>query len=182
VATFPHDGRDLAQLLRVARRRADRTARSIVHRLTGDAIGLAELSGAALPAQAASAVDLFAPRAFTLAVEDAAALAASALTEALRGGSVLVAVADHKGLALGTAVRAMLGSGREGVQLHAVDTSAAPNAKEVEALAVLAEHGAFVLVGKRNDTEIVGFHAADPLLADLVADRIGRAGGVRVLG
>jgi GGDEF domain-containing protein/ActR/RegA family two-component response regulator len=182
MATFPHDGRDLAQLLRVARRRADRTARSIVHALPSEAIGLAELAAAALPGQAVSAADLFAPRSFTLAAPDAAALAAAAVQEAMRGGSVLVAVADHKGLALGAAVRAVLGAGREGVQLHAVDTSGAPGARDVEALAVLAEHGAFALVGRNGGEEIQGFHAADPLLADLVADRIGRAGGVRVLG
>ena len=180
VATFPHDGRDLAQLLRVARRRADLTEGSIVHRLGIDTT-LQDLC--ALPGLAhATASDLFAARPFVLSVADAQALATTAVSEALRGGSALVIVTNHDASAIGSAVRAFVGSGREGVTLHAIDTSSAPSAAGVDVMAVFAEHGAFGLVARSDGATVRGYHAADPLFVDLVADRVGRAGGVRVLG
>ena len=183
VATFPHDGRDLATLLRVARRRADSSADSTVHRLSGGDTGLVELCSAPVPDVGRAAANLFAARPFRLSLSDAAALAATAVTEALRGGAAMVVVADHPGLALGAAVRGAVGSGRKGVVLHAVDTSSsAAGAADVEAVAVFAEHGSFALVGRGDGAELRGCHAADPLFSDLLADRIGRAGGVRVLG
>ncbi len=123
VATFPHDGRDLAQLLRVARRRADSSASSPVHRLAGTESGFADLCAVPVPDVGRAAADLFAARPFRLALSDAVALATTAVTEALRGGAAMVVVADHAGLALGAAVRGAVGSGREGIALHAVDTS-----------------------------------------------------------
>ncbi len=181
VATYPHDGRDLAQLLRVARRRADQTAGSIVHRIASAESTLAELC--AWPGLDPSpAGELFAARPFVLAVADVVALATTVVGEALRGGATLIAVTHHEGAAIGAAVRALVGSGRDGVILHAIDTSTAAGAQDVEALAVFAEHGAFALVGKSDGATVRGYHAADPLFVDLVADRIGRAAGVRVLG
>lgn len=182
VATFPHDGQDLSQLLRVARRRADGSAGSIVHALPGADVGLPELCAVKVKDAGSAAADLFAARSFTLTVADVAALATTAVTEALRGGATIVVVAHHAGLAIGAAVRALLGPGREGVQVHAIDTSGAASGRDVEALAVLAEHGAFAMVGRSDGRIVRGCHAADPLFVDLVADRIGRAGGVRVLG
>lgn len=181
VATFPHDGQDLARLLRVARRRADASAGSIVHDLSSADVGLADLCSAKVKDVGSAAADLFAARPFALSPADAAALAATAVAEALRGGSALVVVAQHEGDSIAGAVRALIGSGREGVQLQAIDTSGSA-ARDVEALAVLAEHGAFALVGRRDGAVVRGCHAADPLFVDLVAERIGRAGGVRVLG
>lgn len=181
VATFPHDGRDLAQLLRVARRRADQTAGSIVHRIASGESTLAELcSPPGIDPNPAG--ELFAARPFVLAVADVVALATAVVGEALRGGAALIVVTHHEGAAIGAAVRALIGSGREGVILHAIDTSTAAAAQGVEALAVFAEHGAFALVGRGDGATVRGYHAADPLFVDLVADRIGRAAGVRVLG
>lgn len=182
VATFPHDGQDLAQLLRVARRRADGSAGSIVHELAGTDLTLPDLCTVKVKDVGSAAADLFAARPFTLTVSDTAALATTAVNEALRGGSAVVVVAHHAGVSVGGAVRALLGSGREGVLLHAIDTSGAPGGRNIEALAVLAEHGAFALVGKSDGRIVRGCHAADPLFVDLVAERIGRAGGVRVMG
>lgn len=182
VATFPHDGQDLAQLLRVARRRADASAGSVVHALPAADVGLGDLCAAPVRDVGSAASDLFAARPFSLPVGDAAALATTAVTEALRGGAAILVVAHHAGLAVGAAVRALVGSGREGVQIQAVDTSGPAASRNVEALAVLAEHGAFAMVGRNDGGVIRGCHAADPLFVDLVADRIGRAGGVRGLG
>ncbi len=182
VATFPHDGRDLAQLLRVARRRADASATSVVHHLASVDMGLADLCSMPVPDVGRAAADLFAARPFRLALSDLVALAMTAVSEALRGGSVLVVVTNHADVSIGSAVQTAIGSGREGVVLHTVDTSAALGCRDVEALAIFAEHGAFALVGRSDGTTVRGCHAADPLFVDVVADRIGRAGGVRVLG
>lgn len=181
VATYPHDGQDLTRLLRVARRRAESSAGSIVHSLSVADVSLVELCGAKVKDPGSVASDLFAARPFVLTPSDTAALAVTALTEALRGGAALLVAAHHDGLVLASAVRAAVGSGREGVQLQAVDTSGSPS-RGVEAFSVHAEHGAFAMVGKRDGGLIRGCHASDPLFVDLVADRIGRAGGVRVLG
>lgn len=182
VATFPHDGRDLAQLLRVARRRADRSAASVVHDLVTGETALPDLCAVAVRERRGASSDLLAARTFALPLADAGALAETAVHEALRGGAALVVVTHAPGGLLGPAVRAAVGSGREGVLLHTIDTSAAAGAAGIEALAVFAEHGAFALVGRSDGATLRGLHAADPLFADLVADRIGRAGGVRVLG
>src|SRR6185312_14322399 len=61
VATFPHDGRDLSQLLRIARRRAEATKASIVHRLGADLNGLFDLPGTLGWDESAPATDLSAP-------------------------------------------------------------------------------------------------------------------------
>jgi hypothetical protein len=90
-----------------------------------------------------------------------------------------------------------VGLPRDGVTLHAVDVrgsaaagTTAPRApfeprgsspsENVEALAVLAEHGAYALVGRCEGGVVRGLHSADPLLADVLAERIGRAAGLRL--
>ncbi|MEZ4297921.1 MAG: response regulator [Polyangiaceae bacterium] len=182
VATFPHDGQNLAQLLRVARRRADSSAASIVHDLPGPETALSDLCSVKLRDVSSAAADLFAARPFSLSVADTVALATTAIAEALRGGAAIVIAAHHPAVSIGAAARSLIGSGREGVSLHAVDTSALAAARGTEALAVFAEHGAFALVGRRDGGMVRGCHAADPLFVDAVAERIGRAGGVRILG
>ncbi|MBK8252529.1 MAG: diguanylate cyclase [Polyangiaceae bacterium] len=182
MATFPHDGQNLAQLLRVARRRADSAADSIVHSFASADPSLAELVSGRVRNVGSAASDLFAARPFSLARSDAAALAVTAVTEAMRGGPVLVVAAHHSGVTIGGAIRTLLGAGREGVTVHTIDTSSSPGAISTEALAVFAEHGAYAMVGKVDGNNVRGCHAADPFFVDLVAERIGRAAGVRVLG
>ncbi|MEO7331666.1 MAG: response regulator [Minicystis sp.] len=180
VATFPHDGQDLSQLLRVARRRAEASRGSIVHRLGHeqgklvDLIDLVAWDAAPPPPQ-----EIAAPRAIELSLPDAAALAATVVADALRGGTALITVAHHPGLTLGAAVRAALGTPRDNVTLHAVDVRATQG-EEVEALSVIAEHGAYAFIGRSRGGMIKGLHAADSLLADCLAERLGRAAGLRI--
>ncbi len=184
VATFPHDGQNLSQLLRVARRRAEATRSSIVHRLSGDQGDVGdvleaiewEMNAAQLGA------DIAAPRPFELPVPEAVALATSVVGDALRGGTAFVAVAHHLDLSLGAAVRATIGPARENVTVHAIDLRSSQNGDDIEALSVVAEHGAYALIGRTRGGVVRGIHAADPLLADLLAERLGRAAGLRVFG
>lgn len=183
LATFPQDGQSLAQLLRIARRRADATKASIVHRIPQDHHSLGDLCSL-LRREAAGdgPFAISAPRAFELSRADAALLATSVVKSALRGGAVFIAVAHHDGLCLGPAVKALLGSPREDVVLHALDLRASPGCDDIEALCLLAEHGAYALIGRNQGGFVRGIHAADPLLADFLAERLGRAAGLRVFG
>jgi DNA-binding NarL/FixJ family response regulator/GGDEF domain-containing protein len=180
VSTFPHDGQSLSQLLRVARRRAEATRYSLVRRLTPEQTSLADLIEAvaweAEPPPAAVA----AARAIELPVADAMALAGAVVSDAIRGGATLLVMAHHERASLGAAVRAALGPPRDNVTVHAIDLRASPQGEDLEAFAVLAEHGAYVLLGRADGAVVRGLHAADPLLADVVAERLGRAAGLRL--
>jgi hypothetical protein len=181
VATFPHDGPDLSQLLRVARRRAEATRHSLVRRLGPDQTGLHDVLDAlgweleVPPPEAVSAA-----RTLELPLSEAAALAGAVVGDALRGGATMLVVAHHEGLRLGAAVRHALGMPRDNVTLHAIDVRGSPPGDNVEALAVLAEHGAYALIGRSEAGMVRGLHAADPLLADVLAERLGRAAGLRL--
>ena len=182
-ATFPHDGRDLSQLLRIARRRAESSKASLVHRLAPEHNSLAEILEAleweddiAHPV----ASEPIAARALELPIGDAAALAAAVVADAVRGGATVVAVAHHPALSLGAAVRASIPAGRDNVTVHLIDASTAPQCEDIEAFSVIAEHGAYAFIARNQGGVLRGVHAADPLLADLLAERLGRAGGLRV--
>ena len=181
VSTFPHDGQNLSQLLRVARRRAEATRHSLVRRLPPEQTGLLDLLDALgweLEVAPPSAVS--AARAVELSIIDAVALANIVVADAVRGGATHVIVAHHDRLRLGAAVRASLGSPREHVTLHAIDARAAAPGENIEALAVIAEQGSYALIGRSEAGIVRGLHAADPLLADLLAERLGRAAGLRL--
>jgi ActR/RegA family two-component response regulator len=184
LATFPHDGQGLAQLLRVARRRADATKASIVHRIPQDRYSIGELCD--LLVQSLPALEgpfaIYAPRPFELSLSDTLVLAASVVKSALRGGEVFIAVAHREGLDLSVALRTVVGPPREDVVMHTLDLRSSPDCRDIEALCVLAEHGAYALIGRHQGGVIRGIHAADPLLADFLADRLGRAAGLRVFG
>jgi DNA-binding NarL/FixJ family response regulator len=181
VSTFPHDGQNLSQLLRVARRRAEATRHSLMRRLTPEQSSLIDMLDALgwdLESPPAGAVS--AARAIELPLADAVALAATVVVHAARGGSALIVVAHHESVALGGAVRAALGPPRDGVTLHAVDVRSAAPGESLEALAVIAEHGAYAFLGRSEGGVVRGLHAADPLLADVLAERLGRAAGLRL--
>ncbi len=179
-ATFPHDGRDLSQLLRVARRRAEATRSSIVHRLGEGSVKIADLLET-LEWEAGSPPleDLGAPRPLALSVADLTALAAAVTADALRGGAALITVAHHGSLCLGAAVRAALTPLRDNVTLHTLDVRSS-GGDDVEALSIIAEHGCYALIGRSQGGFVKGLHAADPLLADALAERLGRAAGLRI--
>jgi ActR/RegA family two-component response regulator len=179
VATFPHDGSDLARLLRVARRRAEATRASVVHRLGPETTSLADLLDVlAWDAAATRSNDVASPQPIELDVADAAAFASSVVGDAIRGGPTFIAVATHEHVGLGAAVRASLPR-RDDVTFHALEVRS-NGGDPIEALSVLAEHGAYALLGRNVGGVVRAMHAADPLLADLLAERLGRAAGLRV--
>jgi hypothetical protein len=125
------------------------------------------------------AVEACSPRQIDLPLGEAADLAATVVADALRGGAALITVAHHGSVSLGAAVRAAIGTPRENVTLHALDVRAS-HGDDIEALSVIAEHGAYAFIGRNQGGVVRGVHAADPLLADLLAERLGRAAGLRI--
>jgi hypothetical protein len=181
VAAYPHDGGDLSRLLRVARHRAEVCRVSVVERLGLRKLGLADLVDALLSEPwglGAASPLLDVPRVIELPMTDVAVLVQSAMREAARGGAVLAALTRHSGVGIGGAlVGEASTSGPR--QIHAVDVSAIAGCANVEVCALVAEHGAYALVGRSEGHAVRAVHAADPLLADLLILRLSQASGAR---
>lgn len=183
-AAFPHDGQDLGKLLRVARERAEASKASVVHKLDPDTSTMPELLEMLTweTANAAPAKQISAVRPVELVEPEAQALVQAVITDARRGGPVIIVVTSHPNSCVGSAARAAIGQDETNVTFHGLDLRASRGCARIEALAVIAEHGAYALVARNDDGLLHGAQAADPLLADVVAERMGRAAGVRVFG
>ena len=185
VATFPHDGTDLSQLLRVAKHRASVSSRSPVQRILPRDVPLGEMLDVLTwhladterpedsPAEAMHALEL--------TPVELAALGNTVLREALRGGGARVVASQRPGVSIGAAVRATVGRDPAGVQMDVVDVSAVAGCADLEVLALVAEHGAYVLLGRVEGGIVNAVHSADPLFADLVIQRLGEATGARLM-
>jgi hypothetical protein len=185
IATFPHDGNDLSQLLRVAKHRADATQKSVVHRLRLADLSLAglvdTLIGQIEPPNSRSGHTPELPFYIELPPRDLMSLALGAVEEAVRGGAARVLCSQHGGLSLGGVVRAALQQKGENVRFDAVDVSRLSGCQNLEALAIIAEHAVYVLIGRTEGNVVRAIHAADPLLLDLIMSRLAEAGGLRLV-
>jgi GGDEF domain-containing protein/ActR/RegA family two-component response regulator len=182
VSTYPHDGTDLSKLLRAAKRRADTSRRSIVRSMKLEGVSLPGLVDDLLKRTLSGATaDFEGARPIELSLRHAIDLALSAVSEAMRGGPTFVAVAHHPELGLSSSVRAHLGHEREGTALHILDLRAAAGCEDLQVLTVIAEHGAYLLVGRSDGAGMHGVHGSDPMLVDLITLRSGQTAGVRLL-
>lgn len=175
LATFPHDGRDLSQLLRVAKYRADMSERSVVRRETLTTVPIGELLDTLLWVIEQGDESVEAPRLLELPRGDVLGVAAAAVREATRAGSTWMVASQGGGMGMASAVRAAVGHDRPPPGLETVDLSNVAGCKDLEVLALVAEHGAYTLLGRVMGDVIRGVHSADPLFADLVMDRLGDA-------
>jgi PleD family two-component response regulator len=181
VATFPHDGRDLSQLLRVAKYRADGARHSMAGRRDLDALSLGEVLDAFVWELSGDTAAGFAPRVVEMPAIDLVSLAVTALTEARRGGAVRVIVTHRAGVSLGAAVHTVFGRDTPDAEIDVVDVSTAPGNADLEALSIVAEHGAYALLARIERSHARVVHAADPLFADLIAQRLGQLANLRLL-
>jgi DNA-binding response OmpR family regulator/GGDEF domain-containing protein len=180
VATFPHDGGDLSQLLRVAKHRAEASQKSLVWRAGLDRLALSEMFDALEWSDTGSEADT-APdsaRQITLPSVDLVTLALCVVAEAVRGGNTLVIASQRAGMSIGGAVRSVLERDREDVRFEVVDISLVPECADLEVLLVTAQHGVYVLLGRHEGDRVRAFHANDPLLADLLSQRLADATGI----
>ena len=122
-----------------------------------------------------------APQLITLPLLDAVSLAIAAVNEASRGGETHVVASVHAGLSLGGTVRGAISSDREQLHVDMVDLSAHPACRDLEVFVVIAEHGVYSLIGRSAGGTLRALHAAEPVLADLLVQRLGELVRTRLL-
>ena len=183
VATFPQDGLDLSQLLRIARHRAEVSRHSPVRRLGLDRLSLPEILDALLWRldEAAQGLGIEAPQMISLPMLDAVGLALAVVNEACRGGETRVVASVHAGMSIGGAIRGSLSTDREQLQVEIVDLNAHAACRELEVLVVVAEHGVYSMIGRSSGGNLRALHAAEPVLADLLVQRLGELVRMRLL-
>jgi hypothetical protein len=184
VAVYPHDGGDLSRLLRVARHRSEVCRTSVVERLGLRALGLPEMVDALLsePARRTGTdVGFETPRVIELPTTDVVALVLGAVREASRGGPSLAVLTRHAGVGIGGALGGE--ATRAGVpkQVHTVDVSHAPGCQTIEVCALVSQQGTYAFAGRVEGHTVRAVHAADPLLADLLVQRLGQLSGARLV-
>jgi hypothetical protein len=86
----------------------------------------------------------------------------------------------HAGISVGGAVRAEHARDGEGLRFDAVDLSFLPGCANLEVFCVVAEHSAYVLLGRYEGNLVRAVHAADPLLVDLVLSNLSIATDLRL--
>lgn len=182
LSIFPHDGTDLSRLLRAAGLRAEASRRSVVEALDLRNLPFVEqvdtlLSGTLTAPQPDPWLET--PHYVELPQMDAVGLALSVVREGLRGGETHVIASQRSGTSLGGAVRAGYSRETDAVRLDVVDLSKVPDAGSIELLAVIAQHGAYALVGRVQRGLMRAVHATDPMLVDTLLARLGDATGMR---
>ncbi len=176
-ATYPHDGLELERLLRVAKNRAAAQARSAVHSLALGQLALAAVVDALLAKPILDSGGT-SPYPLDLSTHAFLSLVAQACAEARRGGGAAIYVTVHPAMGVASAVRQAVRDAKD-LTVRAVDARSVPGCADVEAVVVAAEHGHWVCCGRVTKERFRGVHAADALLADLVAHRLSQAGGLR---
>ncbi|HEY3233474.1 MAG TPA: response regulator [Polyangiaceae bacterium] len=185
VATFPHDGSNLSQLLRVAHHRADAWHRSRAWRCELERVALGDLLDAlfwtlsAEPARAGSGCEW--PRRIEVLPMELFVLVSSAVSELARAGETRIVATERGSLGVASAVRAALERERQDVRFDAVDTSGFSQCRDLELISAVGQHGAYALIGRENGGRVLAVHAADPLFADFLLERLGGVVGARFL-
>ena len=189
VAAYPHDGTSLDRLLRSARQRASDAGRSAVHTLGLAPMPLGEIIDTLL-ARPMMGAGFGSPYPLDLVAPAMLSLVGAACREARRGGAASILVTARGGMGMASAARQFAGADRSAHRAdHATDhlepsvqiadVHSAPRCENAEAIVVNAEHGAWVCCGRRDEDRFRGVHSADPLLADLIAQRLAQASGIR---
>lgn len=172
VATYPHDGIRLDRLLKIARRRADEDARSVVGELSLESMDLCDIVDTLVARPRLGS--LLSPYPLDVPIPAVLALVEAACKDAQRGGAAQVFVLERKGLGLASAARHA--TAQTSVQLHAFEAERARNCGNAEAIVVVAEHGSWVCCGRVGRDRFTGIHSADTRLSDLLTARLLSAG------
>jgi DNA-binding NarL/FixJ family response regulator/GGDEF domain-containing protein len=178
VAAYPHDGTSLERLLRAARQRAQEAERSAVHTLGLASLPLGEIIDTLL-ARPLFGAGIGSPYPLDLLTTATLSLVSAACREAKRGGAAQVLVTFQPGMGLVSSARQAFAYEPSDVTVHVADVRSAPRCEDAEAIVVAAEHGTWVCCGRVVNDRFRGVHAADPLLADLVSQRLAQASGIR---
>lgn len=172
-AVFPHDGTSLWQLVQIARRRGEASRSSAVNRLRLSPLSLSETLDALLwdpPVATGGAADAEAPRAIELVLPDAQRLVLGMVQQGCRAGKTRVVFARREGHGLDGGLG---GASRDDLLIETPPLRGSPDVDELDAAVVVAEHGVYSILGRVDRHRFHGVHSADPLLADLVLERLG---------
>lgn len=171
LATFPHDANSAESLTAIARRRAELSLRSPVRMLDLARRSLPEILDALL---ACPLVDAGPGSPFPIDVDIAAALSLvhHACIEARRGGDVSILVTARQGIGFSSAVREACATAGAKATVVEVDLREGPGVSDVDAVVVTAEHGAWACCGVVERDRFKAVHAADGMLADLLARKM----------
>jgi ActR/RegA family two-component response regulator len=180
MASFPHDGAALERLVRVAGQRAKDQTQTAVHALGLASLPLPEIVDALVTRPLFGAAN-GTPFPLDIAIPALLSLATQACREARRGGEATVYVTMQPGLGLVSAARQAVRDATE-VAVRVVDVRTLPNAADIEAIVINAEHGTWVCCGRTDKERFRGIHAADPLLADLITHRLVQAAAANLSG
>ncbi len=171
LATFPQDGSTSERLVRVARQRAEDARRSPVRMLGLATKGLRDIIDNLLDCPMFDA-GLGSSYPLDLALPAALSLVEHACIEARRGGAVSIIVAAHERAGFASAVREACRREGDKVTLVEVDLRLVPRGEALEAVVVAAEHGTWICCGLSEKDRIKAVHAADAMLADLLAIKL----------
>jgi ActR/RegA family two-component response regulator len=171
LATFPQDGSTSERLVRVARQRAEDARRSPVRMLGLAPKRLRDIIESLLDCPMFDA-GLGSSYPLDLSLSAALSLVEHTCIEARRGGAVSIVVAAHGRPGFASAARAACVEEGEKVTLVEVDLTGVAQGDALEAVVVAAEHGTWICCGVRAKDRIKAVHAADAMLADLLAIRL----------
>jgi hypothetical protein len=131
--------------------------------------------------EAAKGLGIEAPQMISLPMLDAVGLALAVVNEACRGGETRVVASVHAGMSIGGAIRGSLSTDREQLQVEIVDLNAHAACRDLEVLVVIAEHGVYSMIGRSSGGNLRALHASEPVLADLLVQRLGELVRMRLL-
>lgn len=174
-AVFPYDGRDLSQLLRVAKSRADASQQSFLARFHLDRLPLPELLETLLGTVALQASrigdNLEAPRYIELPMMDAIELALATVREATRTGDARVLATQGAAAGLGGALGSEIQREVEGARVQMLDADQVPGLGDTDILVIETDHLAYALVGRSRGGLLRAIHTCDPMLTDALMMR-----------
>ncbi|MEO6577079.1 MAG: hypothetical protein ABIP89_24745, partial [Polyangiaceae bacterium] len=171
LATFPQDGSTSERLVRVARQRAEDARRSPVRMLGLAPKGLRDIIENLLDCPMFDA-GLGSSYPLDLSLPAALSLVEHACIEARRGGAVSIVVAAHDKAGFASAVREACRREGEKTTVVEVDLRRITRGDALEAVVVAAEHGTWICCGMAEKDRIKAVHAADAMLADLLAIKL----------
>jgi ActR/RegA family two-component response regulator len=178
IATYPHDGLEFESLAARARTRALEASHSVVHTHPFGTQPLSKMIDTllAVPVPVSGA---WSPRFARVDLPPGAlsAMSAAVCREALRGGNAAIHLAFQEESGTLHAVRAIT-DGKDAT-LHTIEARHFDHCDNAEAVVVVAEHGTWTLCARHEGTQTHAMHSADPLLADIVAQKLAKANDVR---
>jgi ActR/RegA family two-component response regulator len=171
LSTFPQDANSAESLMVLARKRAELSLRSPVRMLDLGRKSLRDIVDALL---ACPLVDAGpgSPYPLDVVIPSALELVHHTCIEARRAGDISVLVTARQGIGFSSAVREACSLPGDKTTVMEVELRDSKDSAEVDAIVVTAEHGAWVCCGVLERDRFKAVHAADGMLADLVARKL----------